>query len=425
MKVICAPNPADLDVGELNDEDLNFSMLQTASDPNHGTVGRSFRDDVRRQGLTPNETAWDFALLALAIIAADQGCLRSQSPDGWTREIELHVALVNPSTWTPHLDVFTKALQFLTGDIWSITLHNGGLPHLERTNQIRRPVVSGDCVCLLSGGLDSLIGGINLTNANHTPVFVSQVAKGDSDRQKTFAEAVGATDNHVQLSHAARVPGTAERSQRGRSIMFLALGALAASTIEDANNGSCRLIIPENGFISYNVPLTPLRIGSLSTRTTHPYFLGLIQQTWDAVGLNVQIENPYQHLTKGEMLSGCLDQNLLTQHASSSTSCGRFGRFGYQHCGRCVPCLVRRAAFIAWDQPDNTDYLYKDLEHQSSFDDVRSVAMACLQSQSEGILRWCGNALNSRYIDDVNGAADLINRGLQELRILLEKENVL
>ncbi|MCZ7581789.1 MAG: hypothetical protein M5U21_13400 [Fimbriimonadaceae bacterium] len=52
-----------------------------------------------------------------------------------------------------------------------------------------------------------------------------------------------------------------------------------------------------------NVPLTSLRIGSLSTRTTHPYFLRQIQSIWDAVGLNVEIQNPYQFRTKGELLA--------------------------------------------------------------------------------------------------------------------------
>lgn len=420
MKVICAPDPAALQTG-----DLSFAMMQVPSDPAHGTVGRSFREAVRRQGVAPTTAAWDFAILALAAVAADHGCLRSQSPDGWTREIDLHVALVDPATWAPHVDGLVEALRFLTGDIWSISVYDGGLPPLRRSNQVRRPLVEGDCVSLLSGGVDSLVGGIDLTGAGHTPVFVSQVAKGDSDRQSDFAKVVGPECNHVQLSHAAQVPGTAERSRRARSIIFLALGAIVAATIEDAIDGGCKLIVPENGFISYNVPLTPLRVGSLSTRTTHPYFLRLIQQAWESAGLNTRIENPYQHRTKGEMLESCSDQHLLASLVSSSTSCGRFSRFGYRHCGRCVPCLARRAAFIAWGQPDATEYVYEDLEAQSDFDDVRSAALACIRAESEGIRRWSRNALSSRYVDDVDAAMALVERGLQELRALLQSAGVL
>ena len=420
MKVICAPDPTALQSG-----DLSFAMMQAPSDPAHGTVGRSFREAVRRQGRAPTAAAWDFALLALAAVAADHGCLRSQSPDGWTREIDLHVALVEPARWAPHVGCLVEALRFLTGDIWSISVYRGGLPPIRRNNRVRRPLVEGDCVSLLSGGVDSLVGGIDLIGAGHIPVFVSQVAKGDSDRQSDFAKAVGPTCGHVQLSHAAQVPGTAERSQRARSIMFLALGAIVAATIADAGDEACKLIVPENGFISYNVPLTPLRVGSLSTRTTHPYFLRLIQETWDRAGLKIRIENPYQHRTKGEMLSSCSDQDLLASLVSTSTSCGRFGRFGYQHCGRCVPCLVRRAAFFAWGRPDSTEYVYEDLASQSDFDDVRSAALACIRAETEGVRRWSRNSLSSRYVDDVDAAVELVERGLQEIRVLLQSEGAL
>lgn len=419
MKVICAPTPAALQTG-----DLSFAMMQAPSDPTHGVVGRTFREAVRRQGVAPSAATWDFVLLALAAVAADHGCPRSQSPDGWTREIDLHVALVNPSTWAPHVDDIVAALRFLTGDIWSISIYEGGLPPLKRSRRVRRPLVTGDCVSLLSGGVDSLVGAIDLMVAGRTPVFVSHVAKGDSERQRTFAKSVGAQCDHVQLSHTVQVPGRAERSQRARSIIFLALGAMVSSSLASDDEG-CSLVVPENGFISFNVPLTPLRVGSLSTRTTHPHFLHLLQGVWERAGLKTRIENPYQHQTKGEMLGACGNQKLLASLVGSSTSCGRFGTFGYTHCGRCVPCLVRRAAFISWGRSDATEYVYTDLGAQSDFDDVRSAAVACIRSESEGVRRWARNALSSRYIDDVAAAVALVERGLQEIRTLLQAEGVL
>ena len=83
---------------------------------------------------------------------------------------------------------------------------------------------------------------------------------------------------------------------------------------------------------------------------------------------------------------------LIQQHAHTSTSCGRFFRFGYIHCGRCVPCLVRRAAFRRWGRSDPTPYKYTDLSKQDSehaeFDDVRAAAMATLERGEIGISRW-------------------------------------
>lgn len=410
--VMCAPDPAALGVG-----DLYFSVMQVPTNENYGTVGLRFLRAVSEQGIEPSAEAWDFAILALAVIAADFGCSRAQSPDGWTREIELHVALVNPLIWQPHITIITQALQFLTGDIWCIRLHEGGVQPL----QISREPIVGDCVSLLSGGTDSLVGAIDLTSQGRIPIFVSQIVKGDATRQQTFARAVGREQGHIQLSHTVR--GRVEGSQRSRSIIFLAFGALAASSIQPANH-NCSLFVPENGFISYNVPLTTLRIGSLSTRTTHPYFLGLIQNLWNRVGLNINIVNPYQFKTKGEMLLDCSNQTMLQQLASNSTSCGRFGRYKLKHCGRCVPCLVRQAAFFRWNMPDTTSYHYNIID-QRNFDDVRSVALAYLQSREIGVHRWARNALSSSYIDNTAAAVDLIERGLLELYQLFNNRGIL
>src|SRR5438132_700143 len=50
--------------------------------------------------------------------------------------------------------------------------------------------------------------------------------------------------------------GVTEITTRGRSMLFLALGAAVADAVQ-----ATQLIVPENGFISLNVPLTPSRIG--------------------------------------------------------------------------------------------------------------------------------------------------------------------
>jgi hypothetical protein len=108
--------------------------------------------------------------------------------------------------------------------------------------------------------------------------------------------------------------------------------------------------VPENGFIAINAPLTSRRLGSLSTRTTHPHFLGLVQLVFDLLGIPAEIDNPYELKTKGEMLNGWSAGNAL---AAETVSCGKWKRKGV-HCGRCVPCVVRRASFHAAGVPDPT-----------------------------------------------------------------------
>ena len=97
------------------------------------------------------------------------------------------------------------------------------------------------------------------------------------------------------------------------------------------------------------------------------------------------------------MLKGSLQQSILKKYAHTTTSCGRFGRYGFKHCGRCLPCLIRRSAFHAWNVADRTEYVYgnlgkKDQNHAAS-DDVRAAAMAVAQVAANGIDPWLGAAL--------------------------------
>ena len=169
-------------------------------------------------------------------------------------------------------------------------------------------------------------------------------------------------------------------------------------------------------------------MGSLSTRTTHPYYLKLFQTLLINAGLRVEITNPYQFQTKGEMLLGCNDQTMIKKLAHKSTSCGRFGRFGYQHCGRCVPCLIRRASFHKWGIPDQTEYYYDDLSRDDNeharFDDVRSAAMAIASVGSEGIATWASSALSNTLLGNTRPYEVVLKEGIDELGAYLNSIGV-
>jgi hypothetical protein len=137
-----------------------------------------------------------------------------------------------------------------------------------------------------------------------------------------------------------------EPSMRSRSLLFIALGLGVASALA----GEQPLVVAENGLISLNVPLTNPRMGSLSTRTTHPHFIGLFRTLLDALGVITAIEMPYRFRTKGEMLADAANPKVLADAVKESMSCshteaGRYqGRTPGIHCGYCVPCIIRRAA---------------------------------------------------------------------------------
>ncbi|MDK2770229.1 MAG: 7-cyano-7-deazaguanine synthase [Sphingomonas sp.] len=279
--------------------------------------------------------------------------------------------------------------------------------------------------------MDSLIGAIDLVTEGQRPLLVSQVAKGDKFDQQRFARIVAQGCLHLQVNHNASPPCPSERSQRGRSLVFFGLGVLAATCLTSYGGGEkTELIVPENGFISLNVPLTPLRLGSLSTRTTHPYYLASLQSLLDKAGLNIRIRNPYQFKTKGEMLEECQNQALLKSLIGSSTSCGRYARSGFKQCGRCVPCLVRRSAFHKWLGHDLTaGYKFSalgtpDKKHRD-FDDVRSVAYAIHAVKQRGLDAWIGGALNSAMPGASPDARGVADRGLKELSEFLKSQGVL
>ncbi|WP_244510583.1 Qat anti-phage system QueC-like protein QatC [Microvirga guangxiensis] len=364
--------------------------------------------------------AWDLLSLALSVVAADLAGQRDRSPDGWTREFELEVAVTDPSFWNCQATAITEALAFLTTDRWQLRFHDGGmLPAPPRDPAFPED----DCVVLLSGGLDSLVGAVDLVAAGRRPLAVSQIVRGDAEKQVDFASSIGGGLTHLQLNHNAHIPGNEESSQRARSLIFLTFGVLAATALRRYHDGDVvPLYVCENGFIAINPPLTGARLGSLSTRTAHPEFLAKLQGVLDAADLRVDVKNPYQLKTKGEMLAGCADQAFLRAQAASSTSCGRFQRFNYRQCGRCVPCQVRRAAFVAWGVPDTTSYVYEpigqdDAEH-AGFDDVRSVAIAIAQVEADGFDGWIGASLSSRVVGNPGPLKTLVKRGLDELKAL-------
>jgi 7-cyano-7-deazaguanine synthase in queuosine biosynthesis len=420
MKITCAVS--DFDFAEI-DSDLNVVLYGPSTDLAPGSVGAALKATLVRKKLQPTARAWDFLSLALAVVSADLAGHRGLSPDGWTREFHLTVSVIDAPFWSANATTIEKLLAFLTTDRWTIRFVEGGiLPASDGDPTV--PVE--DCVVLLSGGLDSYIGALDLTATGRRPFAVSQLVRGDAEKQCAFAAEIGGGLRHLQVNHNVDIPDPENPpSQRARSMVFLAYGVVAATTLARYHAGEeITLYVCENGFITINPPLTGGRLGSLSTRTTHPVVLSLLQQLLNAAGLRVRIESPYRFKTKGEMLRECADQVFLERHAFQTTSCGRFKHFGYNHCGRCVPCIVRRAAFSAWEKNDLTHYVYANLAREDNdhagFDDVRSVLIASAECDELGIMRWLGATLSSDLITDKDALRHTVQRGLGELQLFLK-----
>lgn len=404
-----------------------FSIYRSSGRELVSTAGTGLLRDIEKDGLSPSAAAWDFMTLALSISAADQAVHRAPTVDGWTRMIELEVALADPQPFVQVTQKLEGMLRLLTGDFWTLSFIEGGEPAPQSTAPKH---FDADCVSLLSGGIDSLVGAIDLTVQGRRPLFVSQMAKGDSETQVHFARTLAAQDRHLQWNHNIRVAHTTERSTRARSIVFFAFAVLAGSELHAQTGDAVQVFVPENGFISLNVPLNPGRGGSLSTKTTHPVFLDCLQGVLVSLQVPVSIERPYAFRTKGELMAECLDQGQLTGLIGRSTSCGRFGYYNYQHCGRCVPCLVRRASFLAANISDSTRtrYHFDNLRisgRKSGANDIGAVAGAVLRVEVQGVRSLVGGQLAFANPTDRAAYERVVAQGIHELGVLMRSQGVL
>jgi len=338
-------------------------------------------DQLRALGLRPSETAVDLALVAATVTAADTRISReAEAQDAWTREIDLQLPVRDLARWANLAPLIVRTLNFLTGDHWTIGFRpriagQSGLA--SAPEKLRR--ANPTSVCLFSGGLDSFVGAIDLLAAGGRPILVSHYWDGiTSVHQSYCAEALERRFPASDLRHIrARVGfptdtidvGSVENTLRSRSFLFFALATLAA----DAIGGDIVVHVPENGLISLNVPLDPLRMGALSTRTTHPFYMARFNELLSAFGLSVTLHNRYAFRTKGQMVKNCADQAFLRREARNTMSCSSPSSRRYdpdpaqrepKHCGRCVPCLIRRAALLEGSGADDTPYRIADLRAQ-------------------------------------------------------------
>jgi 7-cyano-7-deazaguanine synthase in queuosine biosynthesis len=324
---------------------------------------------MKRLKLEPNELAMDMLIIACSMYGADTRIDRLKTADdSWTRQIDLFIPVSDVVKWEEQIPLLKKIFGFLTGDIWNITFRTrtgmSGIAPKTKLKKFGMPYQT-DTVCLFSGGMDSFIGAINLLSKGLQPLFLGHAKSSDVSPNQKFCEdalkAAFPTAVFNRLYAFVRIPkkdlfGQEEKTERGRSFLFLTLGSICASAL---NPGSpSKLIIPENGLISLNLPLTPMRTGSHSTRTTHPHYLEMMQSLLDNLRLGVQLKNPYQFKTKGEMLRECADSALVEKTSTMSCShpSGRFQSLGNGHCGTCVPCIIRLASFKAAGKTEVKNY---------------------------------------------------------------------
>jgi len=364
----------------------------------------------------------------MAVTAADTFVLRERAEDRWSRKLDLTIPLSNPSPWIAARAQLEEALRFLSGDTWTLDFRpDGPRRPLQAAVDRRRwhiDLTRSDSACLFSGGLDSYVGVLDLLATGGRPALVSHSYRGDRQYQRLTARALPVACARFSANAHPTWTGKSEVSMRTRSFNFLAYGGAVATAISQIRSArQVDLWVPENGLIALNAPLTNRRIGSHSTRTTHPHFLEMMQGLFDSVGLPVRIENPLRHQTKGEMLSRHATNVAFVQQAVSTVSCGKWKRDNKQ-CGRCVPCLIRRASFHASGIADTTGYrcelLTDVMAHSGQRDDLAAVRYAVGKAATADLERWILQAgpLPAEP-GERSGCIAVFGRGIEELRTFL------
>lgn len=396
--------------------------------------------ELSKIDIYPSESGIDAIIIGMMVYIADMKISRSkQSQDSWTREIWLTIP-VRDCRWADYVKTLERMLTFLTGDIWRIEFVIREVDLAAKINHSQR-TGKYEIASLFSGGMDSLIASINYMEQHQPTLLVSHA--GESRVRNSQVKLLSVLDEEysdiphdnaylwTSLTEIDLPEASKDTNQRSRSFLFISLAILSMSGTQCCST----LLMPENGLIALNVPLDCLRIGSHSTRTTHPFYLRL----WNEIvgGLfGYVIRNPYWNKTKGEMAAECLNVGLFKKVVELSFSCSSVNsaniRSGIsQHCGHCLPCIIRRSAmYRAFGDFDSSQYMYHDVadlinNRGAVGEQIRSFQYAIEKLKSnpraKDILIHKPGPLemDCSYLSEL---ADVYSRGLMEVDLWIRSE---
>jgi hypothetical protein len=326
-----------------------------------------FEDLVRPAGLSVPIWAQDLFRIAKATHLADRKSKRDVAVDKWTRHIDLLIQVQDCEPWQGSaLNDLHLLLGTLTGDNWQVSLCPGA--HTEGPQDALFHDDPVPKVALFSGGLDSTSYAAEQILAHHERLlFVTYSVPKLNRPQREIFDSI-ADPAHPPLRPIPQQVSGGDLSNRSRGFLFVATAIYAAAT-----HRSEEVVVPENGQLAINSPLTPARLAACSTRSVHPRTLMLINRIIAAVSNQpLKVHNPYLRLTKGQVCRRALDAGLSPEVLAQTVSCGsppilRRKDLPY-HCGCCFPCLVRRSALLTSADIDTTAYARDFWEVESTRD---------------------------------------------------------
>lgn len=383
------------------------------------------------------EIVSSFLYFSSIIYGIDRSVSREKySIDGWSRILDVEVKIPNANLFENSKGALEVLLSYLTGDYWSLSFEEAVKPNLIKyCDSTYYDDISQ--VNLFSGGLDSLIGAIDFMTKNPDKMlFLASHYDSDMGGPRSDQQKILSVFKSKYLGHYLTLPKqtavkvisglSAETTCRSRSLLFIGI-ALQVAAFKNVS-----LEIPENGSVSLNYPLSASRRSSCSTRTTHPFVIFNLQKIFDSWGIKVNLHNPYEYETKGEMVKNCADLKFLLSIISKSNSCGKRTRhqFFYDnmaatHCGHCMPCMYRKASLVGFD--DKTTYgntldtlFFRKNQHVS--DDFYAMLNFLKTDLSESDIRKELCIAKVNHLPNFDRYIDLVKRTREELLALVDTE---
>lgn len=240
-----------------------------------------------------------------------------------------------------------KLTNFMSDEKWNINFIKKEKQEIITNKKLfSTPENKFEVISLLSGGLDSFTG--IFYNKNKKTKFVGyRINDLESKSQKQLKEFIKIQDNGSEfILYELKNPEKKEiYTQRTRSLFFFGLGIVEAY-FSDLN----KVNIYENGIMSLNIPVNHTRI---TTKTTHPKTLFLLNSILEALNIDIKIENTCINKTKAEMVADLTPEYI--EQIKDTMTCGvsrtnpKYQNDKYNHCGACIPCLLRKITIVAND----------------------------------------------------------------------------
>lgn len=380
----------------------------------------------------PPEWAQDLWDVVIGAYLADRLAPRKKADDRWTRHISLALPVSDLSRWTDECRILlSDLLQTATGDRWDLKFRQWRrADSIDDTDLYQDDAtIHADEVALFSGGLDSTAYAATAAHQGVNAILVSFSLQKLAAVQSAVYSDITRLSPGSRLRMVDRLPmevnplkgrkrRSLEMSSRSRGLLFIATAIYLAAAYS-----APRAVVPENGQLAINPPLSPARMASCSTRSVHPWVLAQINRLVRLLGGSVEVVNPWLTLTKGDVCGLAQEAGLSAESLFETISCGNppFLHNDHRplHCGLCVACLLRRSGLHTALGYDNTRYEFADPKTGPATRLLNVAALARWSTTPYGMRDLIGDQPLPPK-DDFMPLLEVLERGRSEISLWLD-----